>query len=113
MKKEDKSVAVEDLHDRFSRARLAILAECGGMSVNQITQLRRQLRGAKAELRVVKNTLAIRASEGTSLSSMKPLFKGQSAVVIGYDDPVLPAKVLREFYSSTKNVMRTFNGEAV
>jgi len=102
MKKDDKSVAVADLHDRFSRARLAILAECGGMSVNQITQLRRQLRGVKAELRVVKNTLAIRASEGTPLSSMKPLFKGQSAVVIGYDDPVLPTKIFRDFIRAEK-----------
>jgi len=102
MKKEDKSVAVEDLHDRFSRARLAILAECGGMSVNQITQLRRQLRGVKAELRVVKNTLASRASEGTSLSSMKSLFKGQSALVIGYDDPVLPTKIFRDFIRAEK-----------
>lgn len=102
MKKEEKSVAVADLHDRFSRARLAILAECGGMSVNQVTQLRRQLRGAKAELRVVKNTLAIRASEGTSLSSIKSLFKGQSAVVIGYDDPVLPTKIFRDFIRAEK-----------
>jgi len=102
MKKDDKSVAVEDLHDRFSRARLAILAECSGMPVNQVTQLRRQLRGANAELRVVKNTLAMRASEGTSVSSLKSLFKGQSAVVIGYDDPVLPTKIFRDFIRDEK-----------
>ncbi len=102
MKKENKLVAVEDLHNRFSRARLAILAECVGMPVNQVTLLRRQLRQVKAELRVVKNTLAVRASEGTSLSAVQSLFKGQSAVVIGYDDPVLPTKIFRDFIRDAK-----------
>lgn len=102
MKKEDKAVMVTDMHERFSRARLAILAECTGMPVNQVTQLRQQLRGAKAELKVVKNTLAVRALEGTSLLGVKDLFKGQMAMVIGYDDPVLPAKILKDFIKNEK-----------
>ncbi len=102
MKKEDKTVAVADLHDRFSRARIAILTECVGMPVNEITQLRHQLRGVQAELRVVKNTLAVRATEGTTLWSVKDLFKGQLAMVIGYDDPIPPAKILRDFIKEKK-----------
>lgn len=102
MKKEAKATAVADLHDRFSRARLAILAECSGMPVNQVTLLRQQLRSAKAELKVVKNTLAVRAAEGTSLMPVKELFKGQLAVVIGYDDPILPAKIFRDFIKNEK-----------
>ena len=102
MKKEDKTVAVADLHDRFSRARIAILTECVGMPVNEITQLRHQLRGVQAELRVVKNTLAVRATEGTTLLSVKDLFKGQLAMVIGYDDPIPPAKILRDFIKEKK-----------
>ena len=102
MKKEEKAVVVADLHDRFSKAKLAVVAECGGMPVNQVTQLRRQLHGVKAELKVVKNTLAMRAAEGTPLLSVKSLFKGQVAVVIGYDDPVLPAKILRDFIKAEK-----------
>lgn len=102
MKKESKATAVADLHERFSRARLAVITECVGMPVNQVTQLRHQLRGVKAELRVVKNTLAMRAAEGTSLLPVKSLFKGQVALVIGYDDPVLPAKILRDFIKAEK-----------
>ena len=102
MKKEDKTVAVADLHDRFSRARIAILTECVGMPVNEITQLRHQLRGVQAELRVVKNTLAVRATEGTTLLPVKDLFKGQLAMVIGYDDPIPPAKILRDFIKEKK-----------
>jgi len=102
MKKENKATAVADLHERFSRARLAVVTECVGMPVNQVTQLRHQLRGVKAELRVVKNTLAMRAAEGTTLLPVKSLFKGQVALVIGYDDPVLPTKILRDFIKAEK-----------
>ena len=102
MKKEHKATAIADLHEKFSKATLAVVTECGGMPVNQLTQLRHQLRGVNAELKVVKNSLAMRAVEGTSLLSVKTLFKGQVAVVIGYDDPVLPTKILRDFIKAEK-----------
>lgn len=102
MKKEQKAGVVSDLHEKFVRAKLAVVTECGGMPVNQVTQLRHQLRGAQAELKVVKNSLAVRAAEGTSLLPVISLFKGQVAVVIGYDDPVLPAKILRNFIKHEK-----------
>ena len=102
MKKEQKSAVVSDLHEKFARARLAVVTECGGMPVTQVTALRHQLRGAQAELKVVKNSLAARAAEGTSLLPVVSLFKGQVAVVIGYDDPVLPAKILRDFIKQEK-----------
>lgn len=102
MKKDEKGTVVAELHDKFSRATLAIMAECSGVPVNQITELRKQLRGAKAEFRVVKNTLAARAVEGTILVEAKPHFKGPMAVTIGYDDPVLPTKILRDFIQAEK-----------
>ncbi|NKB80675.1 MAG: 50S ribosomal protein L7/L12 [Nitrospirales bacterium] len=102
MKKAEKAVIASELHEQFSRARLAIVAECGGIPVNQFTLLRRQLRAAQAEVRVVKNTIAQRAVEGTTLLPVKLLFKGQVALIIGYDDPILPAKILRDFIRSEK-----------
>ncbi len=102
MKKEEKAAAVAELHEKFARAKLAVMTECTGLPVNQITELRKQLRGAKAEFRVVKNTLAVRAADGTSLAGAKAYFKGPLAVVIGYDDPVLPTKVLRDFIKAEK-----------
>jgi large subunit ribosomal protein L7/L12 len=62
-----------------------------------MTELRKQLRAAKAEYTVMKNTLAARATDGTALAGLKAHFKGPLGVVIGYDDPVLPAKILRDF----------------
>ena len=102
MKKEEKATAVAELHDKFSRAKLAVMAECSGVEVNHMTELRKQLRGVNAELRVVKNTLAARAVDGTQLADAKPHFKGPLAIVIGYDDPALPTKILRDFIRAEK-----------
>jgi len=102
MKKTDKNEAVATMHKRFANARIAIVTECTGMPVNQVNDLRKKLRQAKAHLHVVKNTLAVRAIGGTDLVPLQPFFRGQSALVIGYDDPVLPAKVIRDFIKSEK-----------
>ena len=102
MKKEEKVTAVAELTEKFGRARLAILTECIGLPVNEVTELRKQLRGAKAEYRIVKNTLAARAAEGTVLAGLKVHLKGPTGVVIGYDDPVLPTKVLKDFIGAEK-----------
>jgi len=102
MKKEDKATAIAELHEKFSRAKLAVMTECSGMEVNHITELRRQLRGIKAEFKVVKNTLAARAVEGTQLAPAKPHFKGPLAVMIGYDDPAVATKILRDFIKAEK-----------
>ncbi|MBX3327991.1 MAG: 50S ribosomal protein L10 [Nitrospira sp.] len=102
MKKEEKVTTVADLAEKFGRARLAILTECVGLPVNEVTELRKQLRGVKAEYRIVKNTLAARAAEGTALAGLKLHLKGPTGVVIGYDDPVLPTKVLKDFIGAEK-----------
>jgi large subunit ribosomal protein L7/L12 len=102
MKKEDKATSVAELHEKFSRAKLAVMTECSGLPVNQITELRKQLRSAKAEFKVIKNTIAARAVDGTDFAAAKPHFKGPLAVVIGYDDPALPTKILRDFIKAEK-----------
>ena len=102
MNKDEKSTAVAELTETFGRARLAIVTESAGLSVNQVTELRKQLRGAKAEYMVVKNTLAVRAAGGTILSGVTTYLKGPTGLVIGYDDPVLPAKILQDFILAEK-----------
>lgn len=102
MRKEEKSQSIEELREKFSRARVAVLTECVGLRGNEVTELRRQLRGAKAELKVVKNTLAILAVEGTPMAVTKEHFNGPVSVAIGYDDPTLPAKIIRDFIAKDK-----------
>jgi large subunit ribosomal protein L7/L12 len=102
MKKDEKAVVVAELNEKFSRARVAILTECTGLPVNQVTELRKRLREAKAEYRVLKNTIAARALEGTTLVGVKAHLQGPLSLVIGYDDPVLPTKILRDFIQAEK-----------
>lgn len=102
MKKEEKATAIAELHEKFSRAKLAVMTECSGLEVNHVTELRRQLRGVKAEFKVMKNTLAARAVEGTQIVAAKSHFKGPLAVLIGYDDPAVATKILRDFIKAEK-----------
>jgi len=76
----DKEQEVQDLTAAFKAADSAILVDYRGLNVPQVTELRRQLRTAKASYRVVKNTLAKRASKGTSFEALEALFEGTTAV---------------------------------
>ena len=87
MTRDEKGAVIADLHEKFARAKVAILTESSGLPVTQVSQLRKQLRGAGAELCVIKNTMAARAAEGTALLEVKAYLKGPLALVIGYDDP--------------------------
>src|SRR5207245_3487446 len=102
MRKEEKAQAIAELREKFTRARAAFLTECTGLAGHEVTELRRLLRGARAELKVVKNTLAIRAADGTPLVVAKEHFRGPLSVAISYDDPALPAKILRDFMAKDK-----------
>jgi ribosomal protein L10 len=97
MKREEKEKQIQELHEKFNSATVAIMAEYSGLNVEDLTVLRRRLRKTDAEFRVVKNTLAVRASEGTPAVEARSAFEGPVAVVFGFADPVPPAKVLKEF----------------
>lgn len=100
--RERKQQVVKDLHKKFSEAKVAILMEFSGLSVADMTELRRKLRKQKGELKVVKNSLARRAVEGTALSEAADAFKGPIAVTFGFEEPVGPAKVIKEFTDEVK-----------
>jgi len=97
LKLEAKQQITEDLHDRFARSAIIVLTDYKGLDVTTINDLRRKLRESNIEYQVVKNTLLVRAAEGTDIALIKDHFKGPSAVAISYDDPVAPAKVLTQF----------------
>jgi large subunit ribosomal protein L10 len=92
-----KEQELQDLSAAFKGASSAILVDYRGLSVPAVTELRRQLRGAKAQYRVVKNTIAIRASKGTVLETLDAHFAGTTAVAYTGDDVVALAKVLTTF----------------
>jgi large subunit ribosomal protein L10 len=97
LKKSEKKETIEMLHEKFARAKTAVITGYSGINVEEITELRSKLRNAKVEYRVVKNTLARKAAEGTGLEPLKEHFLGPVGLALGYDDVVAPAKVLYDF----------------
>ena len=93
----DKEAELQQLESAFKSSDSAILVDYKGLNVPQVTELRRQLRSAKASYKVVKNTLAIRALKGTSFEALEKHFEGMTAVAYTATDPVALAKALTTF----------------
>jgi large subunit ribosomal protein L10 len=96
MNLQEKEAAVEELRQKFSKAQVGILTQLGGIDVATVTELRRQLREINVDYRVVKNTLARRASKGTLMEAVADDFVGPVGVLLG-QEPAIPAKVLTAF----------------
>jgi large subunit ribosomal protein L10 len=99
----DKEQVIGELHEKMAKAKAAIVAEPRGLDVATVTELRKKLRDSKVEYRVVKNTLAARAAKGTSLETLTEKFVGPTAIVMSYDDVVVPAKLLVDFMKDREN----------
>ncbi len=93
----DKEVELQALETAFKGSDSAILVDYKGLNVPQVTELRRQLRSAKASYKVVKNTLARRALKGTAFESLTEYLKGTTAIAYTRTDPVALAKTLTAF----------------
>ncbi len=93
----EKEAERQELESTFKRSDSAVLVDYNGLNVPQVTELRRQLRTAKAGYRVVKNTIARRALKGTSLEVLEQYFEGMTAVAYTSTDPVALAKTLTAF----------------
>ena len=93
----DKEQELQDLSSAFKAADTAIVLDYKGLNVPAVTELRRQIRGAKAQYKVVKNTLAKRAAKGTRLAALEAHFEGTTAVAYTREDAVALAKALTTF----------------
>lgn len=103
MNRTEKEQVIGELHEKMAKAKAAIVAEPKGLTVAVVTDLRKKLRDAKVDYRVVKNTLAARAAKGTSLEAVAEKFVGPTAIVMSYDDVVVPAKLISEFMKDREN----------
>ena len=92
-----KEEELQALEQSFRGTDSAIVVDYKGLKVPEVTELRRQVRGAKGQYKVVKNTLARRALKGTSFESLTEFFSGTTAVAYSGEDPVALAKVLTTF----------------
>jgi len=102
--KADKALELEQLEKAFKGSDSAILVDFKGLTVPQVTDLRRQLRLAKSSYKVVKNTLAKRALKGTSFEVLEKHFEGTTAIAYTSTDPVALAKTLTTFIKTAPTI---------
>ncbi|MDD4601906.1 MAG: 50S ribosomal protein L10, partial [Negativicutes bacterium] len=98
----EKQAVVEDLKEKLSNTKGAVFTNYRGLNVAQDTKLRRKLREAGVEYRVVKNTMMRIAAKEAGLVGLEESLEGPTAIAISYTDPVAPAKIVSEFVKENK-----------
>ena len=94
---EQKKAVVEDLAEKLGRCASSVLVKYEGITVDADTQMRKALREAGVEYSVIKNTLIGKACDKVGFEALKPNLEGMNAIAISYDDPIAPAKILKEY----------------
>ena len=94
---EDKKALVKEVNTVAGDSVTAVAAEYRGLTVSEMTALRKNARDAGVYMRVVKNTLARRAVEGTEFECMKDTLKGPILLAFAKDDPGAAARVIKDF----------------
>jgi large subunit ribosomal protein L10 len=100
----EKAETVAAVHERLRTAKMAILTEYRGLSVAQMTRLRREIRQASGEYQVIKNTLVRRALKDTAYGDLERLLEGPNGWALAYDDPVLLSKTLVKFVADNEKL---------
>lgn len=97
MPTQDKVETIEDLKSRLDGVKTVLLAEYRGLTVSQLSDLRKQLKTVSAEYKIVKNRLARLAIASSSLAGLSPALTGPTGLVLAKGDPVSVAKTLQTF----------------
>lgn len=100
-----KAEKVASIHEKFKSAKIAIITQYRGLTVAQMTRLRREIRAASGEYHVIKNTLVRRALNDTDYGSLEGMLEGPNGWVFAYDDPVLLSKTLVKFAEDHDKLM--------
>jgi large subunit ribosomal protein L10 len=107
LNREEKKQAIEELRDKFQRAKGMVLTDYKGLTVAEMTEFRNVLRSSDVEYRVVKNTLARIATEDTPAAALGEHFKGPVGVAMSYDDPATAPKAVLEFAKKNEKLSVT------
>ncbi len=103
--------AVNILAEKFEKSAIVITTNYAGLPVGQMTELRRALREAGVEYRVIKNTLAFLAADQAGRPAVKDVIDGPTGIAFGYGEPTEPAKALSGFIRSTRSALTIQGGE--
>ena len=97
-----KSEKIDAIKAKVEKAQVALVTEYKGYTVEEITNLRRELQKQGGDYMVTKNTLAKVAVKGTDFEPLTDLMKGPIAIAFGFEDQVSPAKIVSKFIKDTK-----------
>lgn len=104
MKRTDKEILVTKLHEDFAEAKSTVLLKFEGVTVEEITTLRRKLRESSVDVKVLKNTLSIIASRGTPAEKLESFMTGPTIAAISKREAVDGIKALEDFLKTTKKL---------
>src|SRR3954464_1794688 len=96
MQRNEKQDLIGALHEKMSKSVIAIAVGYKAINAEATVKLRKTFRDNKVDYKVVKNTLARLAAKGTALEKFAESLEGPNAIIMGYDDVVAPAKLLRD-----------------
>ncbi|RMH63426.1 MAG: 50S ribosomal protein L10 [Calditrichaeota bacterium] len=105
MPTEQKIKIVEEYTQKFKEAKAVYIADYSGIDVATVTEVRNKFRAQNVEYKVLKNRLAKRSFNEAGITELDDHLKGVNAYIIGYDDPVAPAKIFEEF-NKGKEILR-------
>jgi len=97
-----KAHLIEEMTEKLERASAAVLLQTEGLTVAEAQDLRRKLRAQGIELHVIKNTLLRKASEAANYKDISALLNGQTAIALGFEDEVTPAKAIADYLKTAK-----------
>lgn len=101
---QEKQVVIDEIKDKFSRAKSAVVIDYIGITVAEADQLRRDLRAEDVDYTVYKNTLVKRAIEGTEFEKLSEVLAGPSAFALSYDDVTAPARIIKKLIKDFKKM---------
>ena len=110
MPTEKKEKAVDSLQQVFSRCNIGILTDYRGLKTSELNELRRKLKEASVEYKVVKNSLAQIAARNAGLDYLEGTFVGPVAVAFGYGDITKAAKTLADYIRTSKSSLSIKGG---
>ncbi|MDA8228369.1 MAG: 50S ribosomal protein L10 [Desulfitobacterium hafniense] len=99
-----KEPVVKEIKEKLSASIGAVLTDYRGLNVAEVTELRRKLREAGVEYKVVKNTLTRLAAAEIGLQDLNPYLEGPTAIAFGVNDAVAPAKIISDFAKDHNNL---------
>lgn len=102
--RQEKEAVVEFLRDKFNESKVVILADYLGMNVGSMNELRKKMRESGSKFKVVKNTLTKRVVRELNLDGLEKYLEGPTALATNSNDPVAPAKVLKDFAKQYKEL---------